>query len=222
MKKTSRRNFGKQLTGALAAASVSSLAIKEVVAVNEEQRPKAKSEQRFIRTHDTPPPLEFDNGSFVVEKQGNFDRNVTNGDREEYKVMTGSTVLAHIKIVDGSGEMLFRKDEAGNCKISVELRNNAGTSSSSTQINSFTRAVSSTVNHFIVDLDLGKALDLGIQGNNDKPTSKKRNHRFRHSTAQSLSMWKITITEGSETLFTLFPRTLPSDGEDLKVMMWLE
>ena len=223
MKNTSRRNFGKQLAGGIAAVSVASIAGKGASLDGSEQRPKTTS-QRKIRTHDTPPPLEFDNGSFVVEKERDFNRSDVNGDRLEYKITSGNTTLHHIKIVDGSGEVLFRKNDADACKVSVELRNSQGNANSSTSINAFSRSINNTTKHFIVDVNGDKTLQPP-QGNEDKPTSKKRDKRFRHSGGANFSMWKITITEETnttETVFTLFPRTLAEEGADLKVMMWLE
>jgi len=221
MKKTSRRRFGKQLTGAFAAVTVASLTGKAVV-TETDQRPKATSDQKMFRSHDTPPPLEFDNGSFVVEKETDFNSMMINGSRREYKVTTGKTTLEHIKIVDGSGEMLYRKDEADQCIISIELRDAAGTPTSSTMVNSQTRVINPLTKHFIVDIDNSKTLDKGNQGNNDKPTSKKRDHRFRHSGGPNMSMFEITITEGTKTLYSLSPRSLPANGDDLKIMLWLE
>jgi len=151
MKKTSRRRFGKQLTGAVAAMTITSLTGKAEI-INTAQKPKAASEQIGFRTHDTPPPLEFINGSFVVEKENDFNNTVMNGTRREYKVTAGRTTLEHIKIVDGSGEMLYRKDGADQCIISFELRYAAGSPGSSTTVNSQTRVINPLTKHFIVDV----------------------------------------------------------------------
>lgn len=171
------------------------------------------------RTHDTPPPLLFENGSFVLEKTGVFDDDDIVNARKEYRIKPtlGSTVVpAHIKILDGSGEMLYRNDKAADCLISIEIGGDSGPRS---VVNAQTSADKS---RFVIDVDANKSLDVGNHNNNDKPTSKRRNRRYRHSGGAGMSMKEITIKEGNKVLYSLAPEVLPKKGEDLRIMIWLE
>jgi hypothetical protein len=225
MKKTSRRNFGKQLSGAIAAAAVTSLVAKGDKLSKDEQRPKTPSEQKGFRTHDTPPPLEFDNGSLVVENAIEFNSTGLNGNRREYRMnpRTGMVIApAHIRILDGNGEELkYLNDKAAKYLIVIELRDANGDPASSMIINARSTA---NQDKFVIDVESNKTLQLGNQGNNDKPTSRKRTRRYRHSAAANMSMYKITVRDlaTNDDKFTLMPRTLPSRGDDLRIMVWLE
>ena len=219
MEKTSRRSFGKQLTGAVAAITTTSFAPGDG-----ERTPNVDAKQNK-RSHDTPPPLDFTNGSLVIEKRDAFHETSLSTDRTRMEYRTrpypGNRTIypAHVKIVDGSGEMLFRKDdETGALAVSIELRNVNGSAGSASIINAQALVDRSK---FIVDVDSDKTLDLGDQVHNDKPTSKKRTHRYRHSSA-ALSMWEVTVKQGARILYSISPRELPLEGADLKVMIWLE
>ena len=59
-----------------------------------------------------------------------------------------------------------------------------------------------------------------INANNDKPSSKKRLRRYRHSA--NLSMFKVTVKNGASIKKTIMVRDLGMSGADLRIMIWLE
>ena len=231
-RQTSRRRFTKTIGGVLASIPF----ISSFVNAEEKRRSSIETFQRksgsnrtqdqksglVFRTHDTPPPITFENGSFVLERTGQFLGSdiVTNPatSRKEYRVRPffGSTAVpAHIKIVEGSGEVLYRNDRAASCVISIELEGPGGDRS---MVNARTSADKT---RFVIDIDAAKSLDLGNAANNDKPTSRKRDRRYRHS-GPEMSMREITIKEGAKILYNVLTEDLPADGSDLKVMIWVE
>lgn len=217
MKKTSRRRFAKQLTGAIVATAASSIVSKGG------QRPnvqKSISDQKFFNSHNTPPPLEFINGSLVSENAVEFSNPVMNGNRKEYHLTprTGSVIYpAHIRILAGNGEQLYYKDGSNTYTIEIELRDDQETEASSLIVNA-----QSTANQdkFVVDVDSNNELRLGNHANNDKPSSKKRGRRYRHSA--DLSMYKVTVKNGASIKKTIPVRDLGMAGADLRIMIWLE
>jgi hypothetical protein len=227
MRQTSRRQFGKQLTGTLAAAALTSLVTKAQQPAKTQkptkQKPKSQREGIGFRTHDTPPPLEFDNGSLVLENVGEFDNMITSGNRREYHInpRTGAKISpAHIRILAGNGEQKFYRDGTDTFQIVIELRDANETPGSSLIINAL-----STPNQdkFVIDVDSGSEFRLGNHANNDKPTSKKRNRRYRHTAADTLSIYKITVKDTASLFSKTFNvRTWGARGADSKIMIWLE
>jgi len=205
------------------AAALAASQVGTTLANPAQTEPDANSGSKNRATHDTPPPILFENGSFVLERKGQFpDDEIginTANNRKEYRIKpdSGSTVVpAHIKILDGSGEMLYRNDKAADCLITIELGRDSGPRS---VVNARTSANKS---RFVIDVDANKSLDVGNANNNDKPTSRRRNRRYRHSGGADMSMKEIAIKEGNKTLYSLSPDVLPKKGEDLRIMIWLE
>ena len=215
----SRRNFAKSVALALSAAPLASTIVTAHSGENvDTQRTRAGSVER---THDTPPPLTFENGSFVLERVGEFQgsdivvNSTTNRREYRHRPLSGTTISpAHIKIVDGSGEMLYRNDHADDCVISVVVDMGGG----ATSVVNAQR--SSDQSRFVIDVDSTKTLDKGNHVFNDKPTSKKRNRRYRHAGADSIK--EITIRRSTGVLYYVFVPDLPANGDDLKIMIWLE
>jgi len=83
----------------------------------------ADREERFpFNQHDTPPPVLIGEGSLRVELTSIFNPtpSSTGGGRKRHIVGDfASLKLAHIKIVDGSGEMLYRNDNPHDTEIRV-------------------------------------------------------------------------------------------------------
>lgn len=221
MKKTSRRKFGKQLAGAIAATAVSPLVLHGEPAVTQQQ--PAKPGRKGFRTHDTPPPLEFVNGSLTVESAIEFNSTGLNGTRREYRIhpRTGMVIApGHIRVLHGNGEQLFYRDDTEKYLVIIEMRDANGDPSSSMIINAQS---TDTQDKFVIDVERGRTLQLGNPGNNDKPSSGKRQRRYRHSGAANMTMYKITIRDlasGNEDTF--MPRSLQAQGDEIKVMIWLE
>lgn len=207
--KTSRRNFAKSIAATLVAAPLASTIAQQ----------SKKQDVKVLRTHDTPPPLTFENGSFVLEREDEFQNNdivlnqATN--RLEHKMRpVGMSTTAnpnHIKIVAGNGDILYRNDEAGECLIITELANGA--------VINARASVDRT--RFIIDTEANKQLVKGNQGQNDKPTSKKRNRRYRHPDLNS-DISKVTVKKGNDVIYSLPLTEAPADGADLRIMIWLE
>lgn len=118
MKKTSRRTFGTQLAGALAALPLASHLV-EAATRDPQKRPTGKVQSKF-NEHDTPPPTLFMGGSLVLEvfsgkDDWDVDGAAVNGRRKwsvtpkPYDNGTSPTsiFIAHVKLVDGAGEMVF-------------------------------------------------------------------------------------------------------------------
>jgi hypothetical protein len=217
---TSRRSFTKSIALALSAAPLASTIVSAHSAEGADVQKKRV--ESFDRTHDTPPPLTFENGSFVMERVGEFQNGdeVINGNRREYRhrPLSGATISpAHIKIVDGTGEVLYRNDHADNCVLSVVVEMTGGA------LSVVNARRSSDSSRFVIDVDSNKTLDKGNHNNNDKPTSKKRDRRYRHSGAQRIK--EITITRSvadPSVLYYVLLSDLPANGDDLKIMVWLE
>lgn len=123
MKKTSRRTFGKQLVGALAAVPLGSRLV-EAQQKKSGGHAQQKSSSSIVRSnfkseHNTPPPGLFMGGSLVFEvfsdkNDWDTDGATVNGRRKwsvkpkPYDNGTSPTniFIAHVKLVDGAGEMV--------------------------------------------------------------------------------------------------------------------
>lgn len=117
MKRTSRCNFGNQFICALAALTIALLVTIEVHGQKEgPQKSSASSPQVILTSHDTPPPVTLMDGSFIVEIElADFgEKEELSGQSKKYRVLPTvpgkKLYLAHIKVVDGSGELLYRGD----------------------------------------------------------------------------------------------------------------
>jgi hypothetical protein len=114
MKRTSRRTFGKQLTGAIAALPVVSLAANSAAG----QTKQTATEQKKYHEN-TPPPLLIEDGSlsFTIKKNigSNPLRETPSGDDFIYDgdlFGTGHNNFHHVRILHGSGKLLY--DDAAN------------------------------------------------------------------------------------------------------------
>jgi hypothetical protein len=207
MKKTSRRSFGRQITGALATLPLASLVTS----------PSASAQT----SHDTPPPVLLMNGSVIVETaEADFDeKEIVSGQRKKYKrrpVGAGMKVsLAHIKVIDGSGEILYR----GDCQTTCRDFSIAVTTAENDIIN-----LASIANKFQIDTPSNKKLDKTTDPF-DQPMSARRKGRFRYkddSSGAQTSIKSVAVKQGGAGVFEVILDDLPDDGQELKVMMWLE
>jgi hypothetical protein len=187
--------------------------------------------------HDTPPPVLFMNGSFIVETEKDFDPGdiIPTGSKKRHhikpRVAANNRVFpAHIKIVDGSGEMLFRLDSkdsgvnphpAEDIKITALL--NEGTTVEAASI-----VGAGNMQTFAIDVNNGKSL-LPPTTSGDLPVGVKRGARRRVKSAPgdmsdtSINELTITNVRRNKILFNVVPGAdLASKGEELRVMIWLE
>jgi hypothetical protein len=168
-------------------------------------------------------------GSLIAEiAETDFDE-VAVGGRKKYRRFPKEKTkvhLAHVKIIDGSGEILYRNDnildDPGHAPsdVRVVLATTNGV------VN-----IASVGNNFEVDVPGNKKLDLIDRTNHpeDQPIGTKRKARFRYrddpsSTNPEPKITGVKVTKGAATiLFELNDLTdLPSKGEELRVMIWLE
>jgi hypothetical protein len=242
----SRRGFARSAAAALAAIP---LAASLVNAQKRKQRartpgaqvPDQKPQEAMTRVadrdrnaHDTPPPLEIINGSFIVDMENDFDPSdiVIMGAirRHNIKPSAGKIRIfpAHIKIVDGSGEMLYRLDTNSNAnphpaeafKITALLRDG-------TTVVAATSTIVGNMQTFVIDTNNDRSLAARVPG--DAPVGSKRRARRRlkrnDGVESDTSIQRLTITGRStnEVLYSLLPATdLNSGGNELRIMIWLE
>jgi hypothetical protein len=246
----SRRSFTKLIASAFAVIPFASTLAnaqrhhsRKRVGTHGAQSParKTRASQLAFATsrneHDTPPPVLFTNGSFIVETEVDFAPGdiVPMGNKKRHNIkpsITGNNRVfpAHIKVVDGSGEMLFRfdtKDTGVNphpaeaVKISAFL--NDGTTVEAASI-----IGTGNMETFAIDVDNGKSL-LPPTTPGDVPVGKKRSARRRVKSDSgdmsdtSINELTITNTVTSKTLYTVVPGAdLASKGDELRIMIWLE
>ena len=232
MKKTSRRNFGKQLTGAIA-----TLPLAAIVSSKTEARSPLRTRSASVgslvdeRYHEnTPPPIELVDGSFAIHiktlptttaqpltRTGSGHSWVYKG-----KLDTSSdNNIEHIKILHGSGESVFRDVEASGSVITIELQDeNDG------------RVGTLTV---FGDRDFFQVASFGYgSGNadgqlvwtheNGKPHHK---HHFTHQGGPGNKEFRITgirITKGGATTLNLALPPVsgtPFESQGYRILVWL-
>src|SRR5262245_47086662 len=118
MKNTSRRNFGKALAAGLASLPAISLANANEDRLGERHASSASGSQKKSQDkknqHDTPPTFLISQGSFIIEIDKPLELVTTSGGKKKYKRPKASggldAQIDHIKIVAGSGEILYRND----------------------------------------------------------------------------------------------------------------
>ena len=250
----SRRGFTKSIGLALAAIPfVSSLVEGQqkrrsgrAPAKQHTQMPRCKQDaaanlEDNRNEHDTPPPVEIINGSFIIETEKDFaigDIMPVSGGIKRHNINPNSTLNhnrifpAHIKVVQGSGEMYCRynADDKNNphlpefIKITALLKDGTLVTIGSTPV----------VNNrqtFAIDVNNKRSLFPPTSAH-DKPVGKKRHARRRvkrdDGRPSDTSISVLTITDTNPNLPTPQERLnvsmddLPAGGDELRVMIWLE
>jgi len=239
MKKTSRRTFAKQLTGALAALPLTSA----VVGAQKQRRTRKQRElsRSVLRTefrseHNTPPPGLFMGGSLVFEAFSDKDDWDLDGDidqqtnRRKWSVlpkpydngMTPTNIyIAHIKFIDGAGEMVFPTYNNDTNKetpivITATLKKNG---------QGFGECVLTTAgDHFELTLPTNKRLR---KKDPDPPANSRRQRvRYMHPTISNPDRCEwvgLLIKKGNDTIYDEpnLPH-LPAYDETLRLMVWWE
>jgi hypothetical protein len=215
MKNSSRRSFGKQLAGTLISLPV----LASVAEVYGQKRVKSKVQARDFREHNTPPPVLIAEGSLTIETTAEFGATPTpaGAGRKRHFMDLGPRRIKHIRIVDGSGEMLFRKH---NPPADVEIRvliSHPGTAHPPTELR-----MGRAATNLYVDLVNEKEL-----GNPDTLPDVKRTKRYKVRRGNvPLEFEAITVAAAAHPstsiLFTKKKEDLDSRLKEVRIMIWPE
>lgn len=199
--KNSRRTFGKQLTAAVAGISLAALADNQEARAQKTKR--TESEVRIF-THDTPPPTELLDGSLVVESYYDYGNPIQQGNRWRYQ-QTAEPGIAHLKILHGSGDVIYKNLNAEGCAIRIDWRDTSGTTG-------YVDVTGGAA--FVVDTD--KRMTRGNSGRRRRP------FKFDHpGNGHDFRIESITVTKAGSTLFQVSaPPSGTADPEEYKVMIW--
>ena len=182
-------------------------------------RPAKQQEVKILEDHDTPPPFVMMEGSLIVElPKEDFDVKIENGGQNrKYRICRHVSVprvdIAHIKVVDGSGEMLYRNLKAKGSKIIVSLDDGS------------TDVTLSDGQYFQVETD-NSAKKLKKSSGENPLGGRKSRFRHKNNTGDGgeSRIEKLVIKDpGGNTVFRI-----ESDGSstspdltELRVMVWL-
>jgi hypothetical protein len=231
MKKTSRRRFGKQLAGAIAAIPI----VSSVVEAQQPQTIKAdsqKTQAKMFREHDTPPPLVLMSGSMIIEartdkndwgvgSQSGNDRKhlILPKDNNDNPPPNGSNIfIAHVKIIDGSGDLLFKFDNDQSATKNVPI---VVTAVMDGNANEKIRVSHEGRNFALLFPKDHRKIDKKA---NDLPMGKHR-QRARYlddNGSDSHELSSVAVMKGAQQLFFIETAELPSKGEELRILLWWE
>lgn len=178
---------------------------------------------KLFNEHDTPPPVLFMQGSCIVEIgffEGEDLEQVRRFGLHPLFEEVDGVFIAHVKVVDGSGDMLFHFDNNNKDPLEIAFRlvdeqgHYAG------------EVIFSSVDGGIeVSVPAGKKFD-GKE--NDSPMNRHR-VRFRCMREESTEEFNISgvivaksAASGSIPLYAVAFADLRSKGMELKVMLWFE
>jgi hypothetical protein len=129
MKNTSRRSFGRSLASALAAIPVAALASKSTVKAQTDKGSRTRM-AKIISHENTPPPITVEDGSFhmLIRRPDSAQPILTqsgSGKNWSYEgnINNSRNSIAHIKILHGTGEWVYRDLNAAGSRILIELTN---------------------------------------------------------------------------------------------------
>jgi hypothetical protein len=202
MKKTSRRNFAKSITAAIAATP---FLVSKAVASGQE---KATGASPFDnRTHDTPPPLEVLDGSLRIEAHDKHDESQDAATKRWNYDNVLYPNIAHVKIIHGSGDMIYRNLDADGIKVSVTLTGSAGDLT-------LEGGVTNNAGNKVFRINCDKKMKPSNPGKTEK-----RPFKFDHP-GNGGDFWvnSIVISQGGNTLFQVTAKN-PSD-EEYRIMIW--
>lgn len=231
MKKTSRRRFGKQLTGALVSLPVMTTVLEGHQGQKPAEQKKTATQTKKIREHNTPPPMFFMPGSLIVEAataKNDWDNFQPMGQRRKWSVIPNpypdgtqpvNIYIAHVKILDGSGEMIHHvdnestTDKATPIKITASVYKANGTFFGDC-------ILTPSGNHFEISVPNNKKIK---QKANDPSTNQglRQRARFMHDDDDEDFVFKsLQIDKGNVNLFTEPDLTENPGYSDLRVMVW--
>ncbi len=217
---TGRRSFAKSALAAILALPSLSLAIS---AQRRKTQPKRSTtvQPTRPRTHDTPPPVTFEDGSFEFQSLEEFTR--LQGTNYRYQTATGMPRLAHIKVLDGKGTELHyvRNARGATIRFHLEKMNSSGQLQALDQV-TFRGEVMNDESRRV--LEITSTMPLNLQ-NNHKPKG-YRKHKGSHpgNGVDKFRMRRIEIVGGSDP-FSVDARS-PSNArpfnEEFRVMIWFD
>ena len=184
----------------------------------------APSEQRPIiklfSMHDTPPPIEIGGGSLTIELDKDEDFIIDNsGTRRKHKRRNTpgkNAEIGHVKILDGSGETLYRNLNPERCEIDITLKDqDQGTHT--VGIWGGTDFVIETGK----DKKLTKIPPFGNPGTSFKKRKRKYDYDFEaNSNSKEFVITKVKVEDDGETAFQIGNTANVSLGE-CRIMIWL-
>ena len=231
MKKTSRRSFGKQLTGAVAALPLVSLSGRTPAFARDEPLNLPQRKKWDIRSHqDTPPPIIIEEGSIKIDVK---DQNLGAGPAlpadpgggymwEFPKPSTSNDIfLVGMKIVTGADRLLFYLDRdfgtVDRQPISVRIHVE-GPDTARQEIVISTRAKHVTV-------QVPPRRELKKLSTPDPPSVGRLRFRYHDeagNTNYPMKSIAIAAGAGAQVISRIDPSMLPEGSAGLKIMLWFE
>src|SRR6266850_1469718 len=224
MKRTSRRTFGKQLAGALAAVPLASR-LAEARIDDQQKKSGGRAQQKrsddrvhskFESEHNTPPPALLMGGSLVFEAfsekddwdiDGDVDTSI-NRRRWTVKPKAYETVpptqptnicIAHIKFIDGAGEMVFPTyNNESNKETPIVI---TATLTKNGQVFGDCR-LTAVGDHFEIDLPINKRLKK--KSGDPSANSRRQRVRYMHpniGNPDACEWVGLRIIKGSEVIY---------------------
>jgi hypothetical protein len=233
MKKTSRRSFGKQLTGAMAGLPLVNLPRKTAGCGDDTQRNTSANSNR--NEHDTPPPVIIGSGSLIFEARTESKHDWTTtaattlGGRSALshtfpaydnagQPATSNIHIAHVKIVDGSGEMVYRLDNGDKDDITITILMDKGKSEIAT--------LRTDKKNFIITFLDTKKLDSNAgdpsMDTEDDPTKKRQRARYRDNAGNQKDIYGIEVASDKAGLLLSLKLQDHKARKELRVMSWWE
>jgi len=229
MNNTSRRTFARQMAGALATLPVLTSTL-EVVGQDQKKSDAQVPRTEFFHEHDTPPPLIVTSGSLIIEantSKNDWDAYDTVGNRKKWSVVPNpylsgvsptNVFIAHVKVVDGAGEMLFHFDNDATADKATPIHVTAALEKNGTSFGDC--HITAAGNKFELDVPPVKKLK---KKNNDPATHPSRQRvRYMHAANddEDCRFLGLRIDKGGVNLFYNPNLTLLPGYAELKVMMW--
>jgi len=228
MTRTSRRNFGKLMAGAMATVPIASLVESNDVLAQS----KAKSDEVLredIRYHEnTPPPIEMLDGSFFfVIKTPNATKPLDESGSGPFVYkgkIAGSSDnnIEHIKILHGSGEWIYRDLEAVGSTITIELQDYDNGRSGTLTVSGDGPAFQVVSQGYGPGNANGK---LNWTHDSGRPHHK---HKFSHQGGPGNKDFRITsikITKGGPTTLNFVlpavSSSAPFESQEYRILIWL-
>lgn len=216
MRRTSRRTFGKQLTGTLAALPLASLA-NRATGQTKETTKSGKDAKRYHEN--TPPPLSIEDGSLSFSIKTDKELKETpDGDDFIYtgEISSGGN-FHHIRVLHGSGKLLYQDLEAEGSIITLDLQEVSAKPIGTIILQGSASEIKVTSK----PLNSGKAKLKydGVTG----MTAKKQRYRHEGSGPKDFRISTITIMRGDQSSQTF---TAPAEAADrpfwqeYRILVW--
>jgi hypothetical protein len=215
MKKTSRRRFGKELSGAIAATALTSL-VANGEPLQDQKKPPVAPKQTHTFSHDTPPPTDITDGSLTIALDRQLNYAGASGTRHLYHKGFGVDArIAHIKVFKGNGDLLYQNLEADDSVVTIKLEN-AGL-----QEKGYVTISKATIQgHDVFQIDS----DQQFPPTGNVLTGKRR-HSYGHAGyGQNFRIKSIEVTKATDppSRYVVTAPRDTSDSEEYRVMIWHE